>query len=524
MAKPSNGSTGSGGKGGKDWGGGGSTRNLPPSVEDNQTLYFNEDGTSSTNQYVIATDPEGGRLTYFLVDDYNGLFSIDSATGEVRINDDGSLDYDQGVTSYDLLVSVQDDAKKAATTTTSVKVELLDINDNAPEFSPEQTTYFTVEENRVNVLIGTVSATDLDASAEHNTLTYSLSGAYSDYFEIDQNGTLTLVKALDYEAVNTLDLTVIASDGELVSQQLITIDVSDIDETNFYPIEVSEQGRFIGAENGWEGGFNQFSPYSIAIADNDNPDSCYVFDLSVTNIPGTVAFESYVNGDLYSAGGASFHIGLYDESAFYTFNLYGSITYQGIDAEGKSLFDISVDSVTGFDAYATHLYDGAGLNADPWYSHDTGSFSESYWNPVDFGLNLNWTISQYDNGSLVESAEFLSTLDILDTDSEGLEDLLVFSNDEFIGASKPDVPPEPIHVSNGEVLTFEFFDPDASVVVLENVLDIQPDLDLVGDAPLVDLGNNQYQVTADAGEYNMMMNMSHEGIMETFQVSLIVDA
>lgn len=528
MAKPSNGSTGKGGKDNTndgEGGGGGKSRNLAPIVENNQTLYFYEDGTVDQNQYVIATDPEGGVLTYSLVDDYNGLFSVDSSTGKISINNPDGLDYDLGTASYDLQVTVIDDAKKAGTTTTTVRIELVDVNDNTPEFDTTQTTSFDVDENLTNVEIGTVSATDLDASTEFNTLTYSLSGTYSSHFEIDQNGTITLIKPLDYEEVSSLDLIINASDGELSSQQIVTVNVNDLGDSNLHPMVLSAEGSLIGAESDWESGFefNQFSPYTISVSDADNFAGNYVFDLNVTNIPGSVQLNSYVSGDVYSENGATFTINWYEDTAFESFELQGTISYQGLDSEGSSLFDISVNQVSGFDSYAHTLYDGNGLNADPWYSHDTGSLSEAYWNPVDFGLNLNWTVSQYENGNLIESAELLSNLNILDTDSD-LEDLLVYSNDSLIGWSKPDMVSDPIYVSAGDIITLDFFDPDASVVVLEDLLDIEPELIIEGDSPLADLGNDQYQVLADVGAHNLTVNMTHEGLIETFDFQLIVES
>ncbi|MFY0676077.1 MAG: cadherin repeat domain-containing protein [Neptuniibacter sp.] len=524
MAKPSNGSTGKGGKDNTDDGGsGGKSRNQAPVVENNQTLYFNEDGTVDQNQYVIASDPEDGVLTYSLIDDYNGLFSIDSSTGQISINNPDSLDYDLGTTSYDLSVTVIDDAKKAGTTTTTVRIELVDVNDNTPEFAPNQTTSFTADENQTNIVIGTVSATDLDVSTEFNTVTYSLSGTYASHFEIDQNGTITLIQPLDYEEVSSLDLIVTASDGELSSQQIVTVNVNDLADNNLYPMILSSEGSLIGTEDVWTGEFNQFSPYTISVGDADNPAGNYVFDLSVTNIPGSVQLTSYVHGDVYSSEGATFNINLFEDTAFESFELQGTISYQGLDTQGNSYFDISINQVSGFDSYAQTLYDGNGLNTDPWYSHDTGSFSESYWNPVDFGLSLNWTISQYEGENLIESADLLSTLNILDTDSD-LEDLLVFSEDTLIGASKPDISSDPIHVSAGEIITLEFFDTDASALVLEELLDIQPELVIAGEAPLVNLGNDQYEVLADVGTHNLTVNMTHEGLIETFDIQLVVDS
>lgn len=523
MAKPTKENSDKGGKG--DGGGGGSkTINQAPVIADNQTLSFNEDGTTLQNQYVIASDPENGRLTFTLIDDLNGLFLIDSTTGEVTIGDSSQLNYESGITSFDLQVMVTDDAKRSLSTTSTIKVEVMDSNDHAPAFNVDQTTEFSVDENLSNVIIGTVSASDSDATTEHNTLTYSLSGEHASFFSIDDQGTIRLIKPLDFEVINTLELTVTASDGELSSDQVITVNVNDTIDSNLSPMTLTTSGEWIGAEGYQNDQFNQFNPYTIAVGDNDNSGHLtYQFDLTCSNIPDTVQLTSYVSGDAYSIDGATFQISFFDESAFSGFYAEGSITYQGLDSTGNDLFDISINTMGGLDYNAPTLYTGEGLNSDPWYHHDTGSFSESYWNPIDFGLSLNWTVSQYDGNQLIDSSEVLSTLNIIDTDSD-LEDLLIFSDDEFLGAAKPDEPASAFHVSSGDIITLDYFDYDASVLILEDVLNIEPELDLTGNPPLIDLGNNQYQVVSDAGTYDFSVDMNLQGLSEHYDFQLIVDA
>ncbi len=82
-------------------------------------------------------------------------------------------------------------------------------------------TFSTPENVSVGAVIGTVAGVDDD------TLTYSIvSGNTDGDLAINSvTGQITVVNALDYNRTTTYSLTVQVSDGELVGQGMITIDV-----------------------------------------------------------------------------------------------------------------------------------------------------------------------------------------------------------------------------------------------------------------------------------------------------------
>ncbi len=99
------------------------------------------------------------------------------------------------------------------------------------------------ENSAVGTVVGTLSATDPEGGA----VIYSLS-APSDYFEIVGNE-IRVKGSLDYEAIASHNLTVIASDADgKTTQQTFEIDVNDVDEAPTEPskgmitIDVSGQG------------------------------------------------------------------------------------------------------------------------------------------------------------------------------------------------------------------------------------------------------------------------------------------
>jgi len=76
-----------------------------------------------------------GYVTYSLSDTttamYGQLFAVDSDTGDVYIT--GNIDGDQSTSGFQLVVVARDSGPDAVPTSVTVNVEVIDINDNAPE-------------------------------------------------------------------------------------------------------------------------------------------------------------------------------------------------------------------------------------------------------------------------------------------------------------------------------------------------------------------------------------------------------
>jgi hypothetical protein len=85
----------------------------------------------------------------------------------------------------------------------------------------------SVSEASAGAVIGTLSASDLDSG---DTLTYSVSGAYSSYVEVVSGNTLKLKSgvALDYESKNAYSLTLNVSDGTSTTSVETIINVTNI--------------------------------------------------------------------------------------------------------------------------------------------------------------------------------------------------------------------------------------------------------------------------------------------------------
>ena len=99
------------------------------------------------------------------------------------------------------------------TATAQVKVNVLPVNDNLPQFTQGEGYEFTADRiDQKGTIIGTVEATDTDTGGAGTTITYSI--VSSSHFSIDEEtGEITLKDYLSAGDGSTFDFDVIASDG-----------------------------------------------------------------------------------------------------------------------------------------------------------------------------------------------------------------------------------------------------------------------------------------------------------------------
>lgn len=220
---------------------------------------IDEDDTSGTFSGASplsgnVTDPEVDdpnqtqTLTYSLSGAAASLFEINPATGEITIASGATFDYET-TKSYELTVTVTDDGTVSKSASTTVIVNVNDVNET-PEM--DQPSYsFSIEElapgsaTSVGSTVGTVSATDPDAADDSPTATnpdfanliYTLSGTGAENFTIDATGKITVAAGavLDFEATNVFNLTVTATDmggaGLTSASSTVQITLTDFNET-----------------------------------------------------------------------------------------------------------------------------------------------------------------------------------------------------------------------------------------------------------------------------------------------------
>ena len=187
---------------------------------------------------VEADDSDDGEnsMINFSFQDESDQFHINPETG--RIQTLVSLDYDT-ISSHNLMVLATDMGNPSRSTSATVSISVIDVNDNPPEFSLSQEYEFSVlEDASIGTVVGTITATDID-SGSFGALTYTIqAGDPRNRFTIIQEGRnrmITVSAALDREMVEEYILLISVSDNNGIPhshiiQENFTITLLDVND------------------------------------------------------------------------------------------------------------------------------------------------------------------------------------------------------------------------------------------------------------------------------------------------------
>ncbi|XP_035296071.1 protocadherin beta-6-like isoform X2 [Cricetulus griseus] len=161
---------------------------------------------------------------------------------------EGPLDRESRA-EYNITITVNDLGTPRLTTQHTITVQVSDVNDNAPAFTQTSYTLFVQENNSPALRIGTISATDSDSGSNAH-ITYSLLPTHDPQLALSSlisinadNGQLFALRALDYEALQTFEFRVGATDQgspALSSQALVRVLVLDANDNApfvLYPLQ-----------------------------------------------------------------------------------------------------------------------------------------------------------------------------------------------------------------------------------------------------------------------------------------------
>ncbi|XP_066053556.1 uncharacterized protein [Chamaea fasciata] len=229
---------------------------------------------------VLATDQDAGvngDITYQLsqaVGQSDSAFIIDPISGEIKLTK--PLDFEEADT-HELSVRATDGG--GLSTICKVLVEVVDVNDNAPELVVSSFSSPLPENTVPGTVVALFSVRDRDSGANgqiscalEDQLFFSLRPAYKNYYE------LVTVSALDREETAQHILTVTAADAgspPLTSTQTFTVDISDVNDNvpvfnqTSYTMYVRENNVptvFVGAVSAADAdvGLNAKVTYSLA--------------------------------------------------------------------------------------------------------------------------------------------------------------------------------------------------------------------------------------------------------------------
>lgn len=161
-----------------------------------------------------------------------GRFDVDEATGQIVLV--RTLDR-ESTSRYTLSVIAHDAGfSKRLSSSSSVIVEVLDENDNAPEFTQTSSKISVTERTAVNAELIQFRATDADLGV-NSEVTFSItSGNRKDTFHVDAStGVLYLHKPLDFEELGIYQLNITASDNgnpRLSTSIVFSVEVEDAND------------------------------------------------------------------------------------------------------------------------------------------------------------------------------------------------------------------------------------------------------------------------------------------------------
>uniref|UniRef100_A0A3Q4AJ57 Protocadherin gamma-C3 n=1 Tax=Mola mola TaxID=94237 RepID=A0A3Q4AJ57_MOLML len=185
-----------------------------------------------------ATDADSGSNgdISFLFSKYTpervlNLFSVDSKSGEIRVK--GDVDYEK-TSAYHITVQARDGGSPAMEGSCNVIVDVIDVNDNAPEVTLTSLTSPIREDSAPETVIALISARDLDSGLNGKvTLTvqpglpFKLNSAFGMHYS------LITARSLDRETVPEYTVVIKATDAgspPLSSQTTFVVKLSDVND------------------------------------------------------------------------------------------------------------------------------------------------------------------------------------------------------------------------------------------------------------------------------------------------------
>ncbi|KAJ3602440.1 hypothetical protein NHX12_030195, partial [Muraenolepis orangiensis] len=196
-------------------------------------------------QAVDADSGDNSRLAYRLTETTpNFPFSINNSTGWIVV----TVELDrETVDFYNFGVEARDNGHPAMSSSASISMTILDVNDNNPQFTHKAYYMRLNEDAAIGTSVVTVSAVDRDINS---VVTYQISsGNTRNRFSITSQsggGLITLALPLDYKLERQYVLSVTASDGMLYDTAKVFVNVTDANthrpvfQSSHYTVSINE--------------------------------------------------------------------------------------------------------------------------------------------------------------------------------------------------------------------------------------------------------------------------------------------
>ena len=221
-----------------------------------QVLESEDPGTNIVQVY--ATDNDGNTISYSIQSPSNVPFGID-ANGLISITD--TLDREE-TNLYNIVIVATDNGEPPKSDTTTVRISVIDVNDNPPLFDKQLFEVSVIENVDSGTEVTTITATDGDV-LENARVTYEIND--TTVFRIDPStGLIITISEIDREAVAMYHLEILASDGGNPTQSSSAIVLISVEgENEFEPFFDPDQKTVFMVKSGlsagsWVGKLNAY--------------------------------------------------------------------------------------------------------------------------------------------------------------------------------------------------------------------------------------------------------------------------
>ncbi|XP_027014442.2 protocadherin alpha-2-like [Tachysurus fulvidraco] len=181
-----------------------------------------DEGNNGEVQYAFVTDARNTALD---------SFSINSLSGDITVKD--NIDYEES-TAIELRIQALDKGQSPRMSRCKVLIEVVDVNDNAPELSVTLLMSSVSEDIKPGTDVALITVSDKD-SGTNGKVNCKLLAPSPFKLQLSYKNSYALVvnEALDRERVSQYNVTVVANDEgtpSLSSSNVITVHVSDVND------------------------------------------------------------------------------------------------------------------------------------------------------------------------------------------------------------------------------------------------------------------------------------------------------
>ncbi|XP_062852251.1 protocadherin gamma-C3-like [Trichomycterus rosablanca] len=216
--------------------------NSPVFTKDSYSAKINENAQIDTTIIQVnATDSDNGlngevfySFAHGVDDEMRELFYLDPITGELIVK--GKIDFEQK-DQYEIDIQASDKTAVPLIADKSILIQIIDLNDNAPEIKVTSFTSTVPEDSKLGTTIALVSVSDLDSGLNGKVSCVLPEDPSFRLIQSSQDNiySLTTAALLDREKISQYDITLVAKDAgkpSLSSLKTITVLVSDVNDNS----------------------------------------------------------------------------------------------------------------------------------------------------------------------------------------------------------------------------------------------------------------------------------------------------